>query len=249
MLFLGFEEKRLHNEGDNQVLGRIDTTNQARLRNLNVGASSSHYDRLGGGGDNTLSLFVTQGLLSLNGSPDAYVTGDLQTARTQGRFHKIRWYASRSQTLTPSLSLFASGTGQWANTNLESAEKFFLGGINGVRAYPSGEAGGSLGQMITTELRAQLNYQWVLSGFYDWGQVRLYANNSRTDGAAPLVANNRVALQGAGATLAWRTTYGLVVKGIWAHRLGTNPLMTPAGTDTDGSLRKDRFWLYVSLLF
>ena len=53
-------------------------------------------------------------------------------------------------------SAFASFSGQMAGGNLDPSEKFYLGGSTGVRAYPSGEAGGSTGQLISLELRRQL---------------------------------------------------------------------------------------------
>jgi hemolysin activation/secretion protein len=68
-------------------------------------------------------------------------------------------------------------TGQAASKNLTSAEKFSLGGPNGVRAYPVGEAAGDSGQLAQAEWR----YIWpgfklfesdvTVSAHYDWGRV------------------------------------------------------------------------------
>lgn len=50
-------------------------------------------------------------------------------------------------------SLYANLEAQSADKNLDSSEKFFLGGAQGVRAYPLGEAAGDEGAMATLELR------------------------------------------------------------------------------------------------
>ena len=60
----------------------------------------------------------------------------------------------------------ASGTGQ--EDYLDSAENFSLGGLYGVRAYPSGEATGAQGQLVSMELRYLLNANLLLKPHYDW---------------------------------------------------------------------------------
>lgn len=76
--------------------------------------------------------------------------------------------------------------GQRASKNLDTAEKFALGGVNAIRAYPTGEGLGDQGWQATAELRYNLlpSLQGVV--FYDVGGIdinrRAYianANNSR----------------------------------------------------------------------
>ena len=136
-------------------------------------------------------------------------------------------------------------TGQAASKNLDSAEKFYLGGASGVRAYPTSEAGGAAGQMLNLELLTRLPSQFSLIGFYDWGQVTTNINNSFAGAAAP----NRHALKGAGLSLAWAGPQGIYLKATWARRLGGNPNPTATGRDQDGSLTHNRFWLMASLAF
>ena len=105
--------------------------------------------------------------------------------------------------------------GQQAGKNLDSSEKFSLGGPTSVRAYPSGEGSGDEGYRGTLELRHTMmpKVQGVL--FYDFGSVKI---NKTPFGAA---GNNHKALSGAGfgvnagvgqvqikASLAWRTRGG-----------------------------------------
>ena len=101
-----------------------------------------------------------------------------------------------------------------ASKNLDSAEKFYLGGASGVRAYPSSEGGGAEGQLASLELRARLPQNFALSAFYDWGHVTVNRNNGFT-GASAL---NAYTLQGAGLTAAWFASFGLNLKATWARR-------------------------------
>ena len=147
--------------------------------------------------------------------------------------------------MTDEFSLFAVLSGQWASKNLDSSEKFYLGGANGVRAYPSSEAGGALGQLLSIELRWRLTQGFNLTGFFDAGQVSVNANNSFA--GAPVL--NDCSLKGAGLALGWQSSVGLNLKATWARRVGDNPNPTSTGNDQDGSFVKDRVWLSASLQF
>ena len=90
----------------------------------------------------------------------------------------------------------------------------------------------------------------VLLAFYDWGQVQQYHHNRYASSATtPLLARNRITLQGAGLALTWRGGQGTQIQATWARRIGSNPLATPSGADTDGSLHKNRFWINASIAF
>jgi hypothetical protein len=54
-------------------------------------------------------------------------------------------------------------------------------------------------------------------------------------------------LKGVGVSVGWTASFGLTVKATLAHRIGDNPNPTSTGTDQDGSLTKNRFWLQASL--
>ena len=248
LLSAGLLQTQWRNRDDNQTLGVMEIASRGRSRTLELGLVGNQFDQLGGGGANNASLALTQGRLSLDGSP--IQVADAYTVATQGRYSKLRWSASRLQTLTPSLSLLGSATGQFASANLDPSEKMYLGGMDGVRAYPNAEGGGSTGTRASLELRQDLDAQWQASAFYDWGQVQQYKHNRyASSSATPLVAHNRITLQGAGLALTWRGAHGVQVQGTWARRIGSNPLATPSGADTDGSLHTNRFWLNASVAF
>lgn len=246
----GLVQTTLRNRDDNQTLGVQDTTSRARSRALQLGLIGHQFDQLGGGGANNASLALTTGRLSLDGSPASAIAADAFTVATQGRYSKLRWSASRLQTLTPRLSLLGAATGQFASANLDPSEKLYLGGMQGVRAYPNAEGGGSTGTQLSLELRQELSPQWQTSAFYDWGQVQQYHHNRYASSATtPLLARNRITLQGAGLALTWRGGQGTQIQATWARRIGSNPLATPSGADTDGSLHKNRFWINASIAF
>lgn len=214
---------------------------------VTLGLSGSSFDALGGGGANAFSALMSAGRLNLNGSPTQ--GSDASTTRSAGAYSKVRYALSRQQQVAPSLSLFSALSGQWANKNLDSSEKFYLGGSTGVRAYPSSEGGGSFGQMVNVELRWQLADGMNLTGFYDYGRVKVNASNNFA-GASAL---NAFALKGAGLSLGWRHSSGLAVQATYARRLGQNPnpITTDVnrGADQDGTLRRDRLWLTASIAF
>ncbi len=238
---LYFNTSLEHKSFDNQANAATATHYQAD--NLNLSLAGNLFDNLGGGGANSASLTYTSGRLDLSGSPNQ--AADAGNAQTDGAFSKLRYSASRQQIITDDLSLYAAVSGQWASKNLDSSEKFFLGGANGVRAYPSSEAGGSSGQLLNLELRYRLPQGFTLTGFYDAGQVTVNTNNNFAN--AP--ALNDYALKGAGLALAWQGETGWSFKATWARRIGDNPNPSATGTDQDGSLVTDRLWLSATLSF
>ena len=224
---------------DNQSNGAV--TSRYAANNVALGLNGSSWDGFGGGGANALSMSLVSGRLNLNASPNQ--ASDEATTRTNGEFSKLRFNVSRLQALMPKMAVYAGYAGQKASKNLDSSEKLYLGGANGVRAYPSNEAGGSVGQLVNLELRTYLPHSVTLTGFYDWGQVHVNRNNNYP-GANP---SNRLALQGAGLALAWQPHAKVIFKATWARRIGQNPAPTATGADQDGTLQKDRFWFTTSL--
>ncbi len=237
-LSAGYDDKKF----DNEVLNT--TTSQYGVRNLNLGLIGNRFDNWGGGGANLASVNLTAGDVDLDGSPNK--AANAATTRTEGNFSKIRYALSRQQALTSDLSLYALLSGQFASKNLDSSEKFYLGGAYGVRAYPVNEGGGSEGTMLNLELRWRAINSVLVTGFYDWGSVTNNKNNNFV--GAPAV--NSYQLEGLGASVAWTGPGGLTLKATYARRTGDNPNRDAiTGKDQDGSLDKDRFWLSVSLPF
>ena len=238
---LYFNANADHKTYDNQSNGAVSSHYNANT--VSLGLSGNRVDNLGGGGSNNASAVMTMGQLDLGGSPNQ--AADAASARTEGVFNKLHYSLSRQQVLDNNWSLYAALSGQWADTNLDSSEKFYLGGASGVRAYPANEVGGAIGQLFNLEVRRRMSQGFTLSGFYDYGQVLVNRNNDFT---GALLANNLV-LRGAGLALDWQQGAGVNLKATWARRMGDNPNPTATGTDQDGTLVLDRMWLNASLAF
>ena len=237
-LFLGLNIARRH--FDNEALQT--TTTNYEVNNLSATLNGHLFDDLWGGGANSADLTLTRGDVDLDGSPNQ--AADRLTARTDGTFTKLNYSFSRQQFLTDRFSATIALAGQVADKNLDSSEKFYLGGAYGVRAYPANEGGGADGQLLNLELRAQLPRNFIFTGFYDLGHVRVNKNNATLQDP-----NNSITLKGVGLSVSWLADFGLSLKATWAHRIGSNPNPATNGKDQDGSLVKNRFWLQAGMPF
>jgi hemolysin activation/secretion protein len=226
---------------DNQSAGV--TVTHYKTRTEGVGLYGNLFDAIGGGGANTASLTLAQGKLDLAGSPNE--AADALTTRSAGNFEKLTASASRQQAVTDHLSVYARISGQFASKNLDSSEKFYLGGATGVRAYPEDEGGGAQGVLLNLEARSQLPWNLNLTGFLDWGSIRVNKNNNINGAAEP----NTESLKGVGVSFGWLAKSGISLTATAARRLGNNPNRTSTGTDQDGSLIRNRLWLQASVPF
>ncbi|KDE39347.1 Hemolysin activation/secretion protein [Nitrincola lacisaponensis] len=214
--------------------------NQRDISSLTLGASGSQIDRYQGRTGWGISL--TQGDLSLKGSGDS---------STEGSFTKGNFNISRLQALpADQWFVYASLSGQLASGNLDSAEKFQLGGPMGVRAWPVGEAIGDHGWLANLELRRNLGNQgdanFEAFGFYDIGGVTQYANS----GSAPAYSGpNTYELGGYGVGLSMTYSDTGNVRLVYAQKDRSNPNPTASGTDSDGTDQSGRIWLIGTLLF
>ena len=142
---------------------------------------------------------------------DAAKAADARYARTDGHYRKTLVFLQRSHNLGPS-QLNLKYQQQWASKNLDSSEKLFLGGPNGVRAYPTGEVSGDAGQLARLDWRYPFANQSAAGIGYDAGRVKLNQNrylatdNHETRTGWALFAEGRYQDFDLAATLAWRTS-------------------------------------------
>ncbi len=207
---LSYEDKNLNDRVDSTA-----TQTGKKIGVASLGLSGNMQDALWGGGISSFDLSLVMGKLAIQ-SPTA-LTIDSASARTNGSYNRVSYSLNRLQRLSNSTLLAAGFSGQFAGKNLDSSEKFSLGGLNGVRAQPQGEASGDEGFRGSIELRQAFtpNIQGTL--FYDFGSITKI--NKTPFGAA--AANSRN-LSGAGfgvnanfgkvlvrSALAWRVDGGL----------------------------------------
>lgn len=222
------------------------TTRDRALHSGTAALSGDLYDTLLGGGYTAWSAGATAGSLR-------EAVANIAVTDTEGAYARVNLGLSRLQRLAERLAVNLAGSGQVALRNLDSSEKFNLGGPYGVRAYPVGEGAGDAGLLLTADLRYDLPLPAAagalqLVGFYDAGWVRLHqapwANAVST-------ATNRNAywLQGAGVGLTYNYGGWLTLRATWAHTLGANAGRSPAGQDADGRGDHNRVWLQTTLIF
>ncbi len=158
------EYKRLY---DRQ--GAADTRSDKSSNSLPIALNFDVRDALFGGGISYGAVNWTPGRLQLDAE---LAPADAATARTLGHFSKLNVDLARIQSLSRGLDLYGRISAQWASKNLDSSQKFGLGGRNGVRAYPSGEGYGDSGALAQIELRYAIGL-WLPYVFYDAGRVTI----------------------------------------------------------------------------
>lgn len=147
------------------------TDKQADVSSLNL--SGDWRDGWLGGGLTQASLGYSGGKLKIDSADAAEL--DAVAAKTAGSYNKWNWSLSRQQMVAKGVSFNASLRGQTASKNLDSSEKFSLGGPGGVRAYASGEASGDEGWLASLELRYGITPTLSASIFHDAGRTTVNA--------------------------------------------------------------------------
>lgn len=228
--------------------------NLVKNRDIHVGTlgvTSSSYDRLGGGGQTSARLSITTGDLQLGNSVDA--DNDAITAKAAGSYARFNYSVFRLQYLAKDLSLFGSVNGQLATGNLDSSEKFILGGSSGIRSYPVGEASGDEGHLLAVELRYDTplpksygNLQ--LFGFLDTGTITLH-KKLWTNAVTSATNKNSYWLTGSGIGLNYSLSDLFALRGTWAHTIGSNDGRNTNGKDADNHSEDNRFWLQATAWF
>lgn len=241
-------------EQKNFVNKSVDaTTNQDYDVQVYSAALMGDYkDNFLAGAVNNASINIGNGDVDISGSSVKHIDGDSKGYRTQGTYTRLRWNLNRNQFLTDSVVLSLSGSGQWANANLDSSEKFYLGGASGVRAYPTSEGGGSEGYLWTAELRKYVTSVLSVSTFIDHGWVRQFEDNTPGMPTEQNKVNSEIntySLKGYGFSVNWQGPYNTNFKATYAHRMGNNPNVAANGNDQDGTRILDVFWVNGSISF
>ena len=213
ILQVAYENKKLVDE--------IDSQNSLEKRNINdlkLGFVGDFRDGFLGGGLNAYSFTWTHGELGIE--PPNVLALDIGPTghNTDGSFSKYNVDARRLQRVTEAASILLSISGQKGMKNLASAEKFSLGGSNGVRAFPVGEATADIGMIASAEARYIVpgfkifNGDLTLTGFYDHGWARINEHPLPTD-----TENNR-SLGGYGFAVSAGQDGGFLVRAMaaWA---------------------------------
>lgn len=172
------------------------------------------------------------------------LAGDQASRRTQGGFLKLAYNAGVLRPLGDLWSLTGTLRGQVAAKNLDSSERFSLGGPGGVRGYPVAEATGDEGWVASLSLSRRLGESLSLGGFLDAGGIRI--DHSPPAG---LTRRNRYSLGSAGLTASWQPAAQTTLNFTLAAPVGNNPGAQENGNNNDGSRRRARAWIALRALF
>ena len=220
------------------IVGATDSDSHKRANVVQVGIGGDVRDSFLEGALTGFQGTLTSGRLKLETAAVAAI--DAAGPETQGSYAKFVVNVYRLQGLSADWRLSANYTGQWASKNLDSSEKFSIGGLPGVRAYPRGEEAGDDVQLLQLELRHQGGAlgpgQFSPFGFVDAARSKIFHSNF---GAA--TGRNVRELAGYGFGAEWSVP-GIGFARGWVAFKGTSD---PATSDTD---RKNRLWLQAGVV-
>ena len=218
--------------------------NNKRVSLAALGLTGDEADNLLGGGFSVYGLTLTSGYAKLGDK-----TLDQLGPNTYGTFFTLAGNGGRLQRLTNTTSLWFSFSGQMANRNLDSSQRFSLGGPQGVRAYPVNEGTGDQGLLASLEARYDFYPGAQASLFYDFGWIQQFKSMAHLSPDARLVTGpNEYNLQGWGAAISYNYNNRLSMKFTVASRIGKNPAANfLTGADGDGTNDQTRFWFNVVL--
>lgn len=242
---LNYAQKAFKNLSGSAVLS------DKRADVLALGLSGDVYDRMGGGGQTFLRLDLGAGHMDLSHDA-ADAKADSAGYRVAGDFVKLNYSLARLQSLPAGFTFYAGVSGQLANKNLDTSEKFVLGGPTALRAYSGGEASGDEGWLANLELRYELPAialsQLRLVGFYDVGGITLHKDTNNI-AIATASGKNSYHLSGAGIGAEISKGERYQVRLVWARKLGSNPGRTTGGLNADGRNSDNQFWVQGALWF
>ena len=181
------------------------------------------------------STTLTAGTL---GADTDHAKAMAKLADTEGAFSKLEASVTGVQALGHQTDVMLKLSGQQAFHNLDSSEDFYLGGANGVRAYPQGEASGDEGVLGTLELRYHTKLPGLtLSTYFDAGTTRMYHSTPKG------VANGTTTLKGWGVGVSYTRPNDWFARFDYARRIGGFE-----GMSSDAK-SKDRMWFILGKIW
>ena len=219
----------------------------SRLRDINLLAlaiSADKTDHLLGLAQNNAGLQLNLGHLNIDLENERQ--SDQQTVRAAGDFFKLSFNLIRTEYFNDNWNLSLAFSGQWAAKNLDSSQKFSLGGPSGVRAFPVNEGMGDSGCLLTAELRRQLGYGFQGMIFADTGAVEV--NHGLWMGSG--TQHNQYILAGVGLGLRWNYQQEWQASATVGLPVTTNPAKDIYNHNGDGTRAGDPAgWLSLTRFF
>ncbi|MBR1696125.1 MAG: ShlB/FhaC/HecB family hemolysin secretion/activation protein [Selenomonas sp.] len=137
----------------------------------------------------------------------------------KGSYTKGEVNVTAVQRLGNSTDVLMKASGQIASHNLDSSERMYLGGANGVRAYPQGEGSGDEGIMATIEPRFYTKIPGlVFSTYFDIGHVKYNHDGSSVPGNK--TTDTGMTLKGYGIAVSYTKPNDWFARLDYARRIG-----------------------------
>ncbi|MBN3839081.1 ShlB/FhaC/HecB family hemolysin secretion/activation protein [Burkholderia sp. Ac-20349] len=157
-----YENKSLRDD-----YGVLDFIGDKHIGLWSFTVSGNSHDEWFGGGRNGFSVTLGAGRMRGNDPLEAN-----RFAKTHGSFTRLNVNVLRLQALGSRVQFYTQFGAQLASRNLDSSEKFSLGGPYGVRAYALGAGSGDQGWQATAELRYLPAANWQAAAFVDTGRMQ-----------------------------------------------------------------------------
>ena len=231
---------------NNVLQDHVDSTGVKTDRTLNVLSlefSGERQDDWLAGGKNTLGLALYGGRVGFDDATAAAL--DASTANTAGGFGRATWSINRNQALSAGMSAVLSMNGQWAQKNLDSGQKFSIGGATSVRAYRSGVLSGDSGAFGSLELRYILPMPQAMEPTGTW-QVTAFIDSAmlQTNKNPWSSGSNEASLNGAGLGLNWQGPQGVSGRIFIASSLGELPTQLAGSASTHTNAWWELSWAF-----
>lgn len=209
------------------------------------GLAGSHRSDLG---LTSFAAAATSGTLDL-ARDSAELAADQAGPRAHGGFAKLNWNLGQQLPLDNTTEFAALASGQFASKNLDSGDKFYLGGPTAIRAYSISDGQGDEGWLTKFELRRNLGADFRVLAFADMGRTKV--NMRPWDGwnAVNPLQPNAYMLFGTGLGFDWRAPYGIEVQATVALPVGNNPGKAPGSSEENNFFGRSNAWISAQKIF
>ena len=239
------EKKEIYNETTGVL------TNDKTVENTKIGFEFEGKNTFQDSSLTGISVSGIFGELDLSKVNSDYLNDQKASGpKTHGDFNKVVLDFYHIHKFTDKINFKYYGSLQHASKNLDSSEKISLGGVSGVRAYPSGEASGDEGYKLSFEVQYDLSkpdmdFDLIGTLFYDYGRVRQYKDSSNITLTTP----NEYSLSGWGVSFDLIANERVKLNLGWAQAIGDNDGQSASGNNSDGRGGSSRAWFQVVFRF
>ena len=181
---------------------------------------------------------------------------DALIVNTAGTYTKLNFSLSRLQNLVGDLSSKISVDGQWASGNLDTSEKYFLGGPYSMPGYPVGQVAGDNAAILYADLRYDFyKMPWggdfQLKAFYSHGWVELLKDpDAYTNYYSLDKKYNEMTLQTIGLGFSQTWTNSVVIRGMVGKQIGDNEYREiPENNKLDYDLSDNDYRAWVEAIY